>query len=110
MQQARMSTVQDITSDKAAGIGSIATVIGAKQTVRFAAVLYAASGLIMLYFGWLGLIVGAVNLCYIANIWPYISVTEKDAATSNAAWKRFIKINWFAGFVVTMALLYVYLL
>jgi len=98
--------VQDITADKEAGIGSIATVIGAKQTVRFAAGLYAASGLIMLYLGRLGLIIGALNIGYIANICPYKNLKEKDAEKSNVAWKRFIKLNWFTGFVVTMVLLY----
>lgn len=100
--------VQDITADKEAGIGSIATVIGARQTVRFAIGLYAASGLLLLKFGWLGLLVGAVNIAYIANIWPFINVSEKDAEHSNVAWKRFIKLNQLAGFVVTMVLIYLY--
>lgn len=97
--------VQDITFDKEAGIGSIATVIGAKQTVRFAVFLYATSGLVMLYFGWVGLLVGSLNLLYIANIWAYLDLAEENAETSNIAWKRFIKLNWFAGFVITLALI-----
>jgi 4-hydroxybenzoate polyprenyltransferase len=101
--------VQDITADKQAGIGSIATVIGAKQTIRFAIGLYAAAGVIMLYFGWIGAIVGAMSLYYIASIWSYRNVSETDAPHTNTAWKRFIKLNWLTGFFVTMVLLYMYL-
>ncbi|MCA1306853.1 prenyltransferase, partial [Microbacterium esteraromaticum] len=39
---------QDIVPDRAAGIHSIATVIGAKATVRVALALWTAAGLLML--------------------------------------------------------------
>lgn len=97
--------VQDIIADKEADITSIATVIGGKQTIRFAIYLYTASAVFLLHFGWAGLVVGLVNVLYIGNIWPYRSVTDSQAETVNIAWKRFIKLNWFAGFVVTLVLI-----
>lgn len=96
--------VQDIIYDKQAGIGSVATVIGAKQTVRFAIGLYAASMLLLLSLGSLGLI-GLLNLLYIANVWSYRNIGAKKAHTTNIAWRRFIKLNLLSGFIVTMIII-----
>jgi len=44
--------VQDVVADREAGVGSIATAIGAKGTVRFAVVLYLVAGLVVLVTPW----------------------------------------------------------
>jgi 4-hydroxybenzoate polyprenyltransferase len=100
--------VQDIKADKAGGIGSIATVIGAKSTVRFSIILYGISAISLLYFGIAGLIACLIEFVYIANIWQFRNLADDDAEKSNIAWKRFIKINLFAGFLITLILIQIY--
>ncbi len=46
--------VQDIGADREAGIGSVATVIGARATVRLAVALYLLAGILLLAGGALG--------------------------------------------------------
>lgn len=102
--------VQDIIPDRKADIGSVATIIGAKLTVRLAVIFYLFAGLIILMLG-LSLPIILVSICslfYIINIWPYLDVSDKYAESSNRAWKRFIKINWLTGFIITMVLIYLY--
>ena len=101
-----LGAVQDITPDKAAGIGSVATVLGARQTVRLSGLLYAISALLLLLLGWKGAIAGASISLYIFNIRSYFNILEKDAEKINIAWKRFIKLNAFTGFIVTMLMIY----
>lgn len=100
--------VQDIIADRAAGIQSIATVLGAQRTVRFALFCYAASAFSLLHFGWSGLIMALVEMLYIISVWPFINLRDADAETANRAWKRFIKLNWLTGFVITMLLIQIY--
>lgn len=100
--------VQDIHADKQGGIGSIATVIGAPKTVRLAIGLYAVSILLLAHQGWLGLIVAGTESMYIANIWPFRNLIDRDAERSNAGWRRFIKLNQVMGFIVTIVLIYIF--
>lgn len=97
--------VQDIAPDKEAGLGSIATVLGAKRTVRIAVLLYTISGLLLGITGRYGIIIASCSLLYIANIWPYLHIEEKAAEQTNVAWKRFIKLNLITGFVITLVLI-----
>ena len=94
--------VQDITPDREAGIGSIATVIGARATVRFSLVLWAVAGLVMLATPWPAPLGAVLVLPYLVNAFPWRSVTDADAAGTNRAWRRFIALNYFAGFLATM--------
>jgi len=102
--------VQDIIADRQAHIGSIGTVIGAKNTVRFSILLYLAAGvvLVLFYFSFLKLIVGLLVLIYIINILPFINLSDQQSEKCHQGWQRFIKINWFSGFVITMVLIYAY--
>jgi 4-hydroxybenzoate polyprenyltransferase len=100
--------VQDINADKAGDIGSVATVIGAMPTVRLSIALYAASMVVLIRLGWLGLVVAITETIYIVNIWPFRKIANKDAEASNTGWKRFIKLNQVMGFVVTLVLIYVF--
>ena len=97
--------VQDIIPDKKGGIASIATYIGAKETVRLAALLYATAVIVLFTQGGLAIVAGFIGLIYIVNIYPYLSINEKTAEKTNKAWRRFIYINYFSGAVITMLLL-----
>lgn len=101
--------VQDIPSDRAGKLASIGTVLGARATTRFALILYILAAVLIALQGIPGLIVALAALVYVANITPYWNITDKSAETANVAWRRFIWLNLFAGFVVTMVLIQVYL-
>ena len=98
--------VQDIIPDREGRLSSIATVLGASATVRFAAGLYLVSGLVLVWYGLPAALYGLIALLYIINIWPYLSVTDDASDTSNKAWRRFIYLNLIAGFTLTMLLIY----
>lgn len=97
--------VQDILADREAKIGSIATVFGARNTVRFAFVLYIAAAAIMFSFGAVGYAVAVAGLLYAANIAPYLHITDANCEQANKAWRRFIWFNLFTGFTVTITLI-----
>lgn len=94
--------VQDIEPDRQAGIGSIATVFGARRTVRLAVVLWLVAGLAMLATPWPGPLAAIIALPYIANCAPWWNVTDTTAARTNVAWRRFIWLNYGSGFLVTL--------
>ncbi|MCJ1674909.1 MULTISPECIES: prenyltransferase [unclassified Rathayibacter] len=97
--------VQDILADRAGGIGSIATVIGAKATVRFAIGAYVASGLLLLLLPWPGTLAALLAIPYALSVWPYRSLTDEQAERANAGWKRFLALNFLTGFLVTLLLI-----
>ncbi|MBT2483150.1 MULTISPECIES: prenyltransferase [unclassified Microbacterium] len=97
--------VQDIGPDRAAGISSIATVIGARATVRLSLALWSIAGAAMLLTPWPGPLAAVLALPYIVNAAPWWKVTDDTAASTNRAWRRFIALNYFAGFLATMILI-----
>ncbi|MGK3950423.1 prenyltransferase [Microbacterium sp. K2] len=97
--------VQDITPDREGSIGSIATVIGARATVRLSIALWAMAGVAMLFTSWPGPLGAALALPYIVNAAPWWNVTDETSAGTNRAWRRFIFLNYFAGFLATMILI-----
>ena len=97
--------VQDIAPDREGGIGSIATVIGARATVRLSIVLWTLAGAAMLFTSWPGPLGAALALPYIVNAAPWWNVTDETSAGTNRAWRRFIFLNYFAGFLATMILI-----
>ena len=97
--------VQDVAPDREAGIGSIATVFGARATVRIAIGLWALAGLLMLATPWPGPLAAVVALPYIVNAAPWWRVTDAESGATNRAWRRFIWLNYGSGFVVTMILI-----
>ena len=98
--------VQDITADRQGGVGSVATVLGAAATVKYALAAYALAGVLMLFSGWPGALGALLALPYLANIWPFRSVPDARAEASNAGWKRFLWLNYVTGVLVTMLLLW----
>lgn len=97
--------VQDIAPDREGGIGSIATVIGARATVRLSIALWVMAGVAMLFTSWPGPLGAALALPYIVNAAPWWNVTDETSAGTNRAWRRFIFLNYFAGFLATMILI-----
>jgi 4-hydroxybenzoate polyprenyltransferase len=98
--------VQDITADREAGIGSIATVTGARATVRFALVAYLAGGVLLLATPFPGPLAALLALPYAANVVPFLRLRDADAERANAGWRRFLGINYVVGFLVTMLLIW----
>jgi 4-hydroxybenzoate polyprenyltransferase len=98
--------VQDVAADRDAGIGSVATVIGARATVRLALVLYLLAGALLLATPWPGPLAAILVLPYAANVAPWWSVRDADAAGANRGWRRFLGINYVTGFLVTLLLIW----
>lgn len=98
--------VQDVVADREAGIASIATVRGARWTVRFALCCYAAGGAAMLVTSWPGPLAALLALPYLVTVWPYSAIADADAAEATAGWRRFLWLNQFTGFAVTMLLIW----
>jgi 4-hydroxybenzoate polyprenyltransferase len=98
--------VQDVISDRKAGIGSIATVIGARATVRLSVVLYLAAGVLLLFTRWPGQLAAVLVLPYAISCALYWNVTDEVSETANRGWKRFLWLNFVTGFLVTMLLIW----
>lgn len=97
--------VQDIGPDREGGISSIATVIGARATVRLSLALWTVAGVAMLLTPWPGPLAAVLALPYIVNAAPWWNVTDETSAGTNRAWRRFIALNYIAGFLATMILI-----
>ncbi|NYD65913.1 prenyltransferase [Agromyces atrinae] len=97
--------VQDVIPDREADIASIATVFGARATVRIAIVLWALAGLGMLATEWPGPLGAILALPYIVVVWPYRSVSDAESGLSNRAWRHFLALNYISGFLVTLLLI-----
>ena len=98
--------VQDVVADRAAGIGSIATVLGARRTVRVSIACYVLAGLLVLAAPWPGPLAALLVLPYLAITWPFRSVRDDDAASANRGWRQFLLANYVVGFGVTMLLIW----
>lgn len=97
--------VQDIEPDRIGGLSSIATVIGARRTVRLTVILWLAAGAIMLFVPWPGPLGAILALPYVVNAAPWWNVTDETAGATNRSWRRFISLNYFSGFLATMILI-----
>jgi 4-hydroxybenzoate polyprenyltransferase len=97
--------VQDIIPDRKGNIASIATIFGAKTTVRLAFSFYALSSIILLLDSYKALPVALVAFLYCINIVPFINVTDKQSAQTNVSWRRFLWLNYATGTVITLTLL-----
>jgi len=98
--------VQDVIADREADISSIATVIGARATTRFAVVTYIAAGTLLLSSDWPGPLAAALALPYALSCAPHWNITDTEAETANRGWRRFLYLNFATGFFVTMLLIW----
>jgi len=98
--------VQDVIADQEAKISSIATVIGAKATVRFAFLCYLIAGVLVMNTGFPGPIAAVAAVPYLFILAPFLNISDADCERANKGWRQFIWLNFFAGFVVTMILIW----
>lgn len=94
--------VQDVKADRAANIASIATAIGAKQTVRFAFATYLLAACLVLISPMPAPLTAFAALPYLLIIAPYLNISDEDCERANRGWKHFIKLNYLAGAIVTL--------
>ena len=96
--------VQDVVPDREAGIKSIATVFGARTTVRFSLLMYVLAALLTAMIGGFAYVVALAGLVYVANVWPYTTITDENSSRARAGWRRFMWLNYGVGAVVTVCL------
>ncbi|WP_166874109.1 prenyltransferase [Salinibacterium sp. ZJ450] len=97
--------VQDIIPDREGQISSIATVLGASRTVRFACGAWLLAGLLMLVTAWPGPLAALLVIPYLAVVVPFWRLSDTQSANANRGWKQFLWINYAVGFFVTMLLI-----
>lgn len=98
--------VQDVKADREGNISSIATYFGARSTTRAAMVMYLAAGFYLITLGWPTNLVSIAALPYLIILLPHLNITDETCESANRGWKRFIYLNFFAGFLVTMTLIF----
>ena len=98
--------VQDVIADREADISSIATVIGAKATVRLAVLSYLLGGVLLLLTDWPGPLAAILVLPYAAVCAPFWNVADAASETANRGWRRFLLLNFITGFLVTMLMIW----
>lgn len=98
--------VQDIIPDRAGNLSSIATAFGARATMRLVLMSYVASSILVITQGLPSAIVGVAGLIYVLNALPYRNITDKKSGGANKGWRRFIWLNLFTGFILTMVLIF----
>ncbi|MHA7984640.1 prenyltransferase [Rathayibacter sp. CAU 1779] len=97
--------VQDIEPDRAAGIASVATVMGAAWTVRFAIGCWAAAGILMLFTAWPGPLASTLVVPYIGFSVPYVTISDADSVRAHHGWRWFLVANYLCGFLATVLLI-----
>lgn len=97
--------VQDIIPDRKGAIHSVATALGARATVWMSALLYAGAAVIALFQGVAYSLVAIAALTYLANLAPYLRVTDATSAATNAGWKRFLWLNYVNGALMTLVII-----
>ncbi|VXB84282.1 4-hydroxybenzoate polyprenyltransferase [Microbacterium sp. 8M] len=98
--------VQDVIPDRDGGIASIATVLGAARTVRFAMAMWMLAGVLMLFTPWPGPCGAALAVPYLLAVWPYRSISDEHSAEANRGWRRFLALNYLCGFLATVLLIW----
>ncbi|GAA1369304.1 prenyltransferase [Brevibacterium luteolum] len=98
--------VQDIGPDRAGGLASIATVIGARSTVWLATAAYIVAGVLLLYAdSFLVRIAAVLALPYAINTGRFAGLTDESAERARAGWRVFLWLNYVVGFCVTMLMI-----
>lgn len=97
--------VQDINADRAAKIHSVGTYLGASNTVRLSLVMYLGAIFLLIFCGWPAILVCLPALGYVAMVLPFVNLSDKRAGQANKGWRKFLILNQFTGFVVTLILI-----
>ena len=98
--------VQDVIADREGGISSIATVIGARATVRLSVIAYLLGGVLLLFTAWPGPLASVLVLPYAISCAQFWNVTDAASESANRGWRRFLLLNFVTGFLVTMLLIW----
>lgn len=98
--------VQDVIADREGGLASIATVIGARATTRLAVAAYTLAGLLLLGTDWPGPLAALAAVPYVIITAQFWMITDETAESANRGWKRFLLLNFIAGAIVTMLMIY----
>jgi len=98
--------VQDVIADREGGLASIATVIGARATTRMAVGAYTLAGLLLLGTDWPGPLAALAAVPYVIITAQFWMITDETAESANRGWKRFLLLNFIAGAIVTMLMIY----
>jgi 4-hydroxybenzoate polyprenyltransferase len=97
--------VQDIKADREAGIASIATVLGARKTIRVSFALYLLAGLILLFLPDRFTYSALAVVPYLLVIARSFSVTDENCEEANRGWRLFLALNFIAGAIITSLLI-----
>ena len=89
--------VQDIRADREAGIASVATSLGARNTVRLAVALYLVAGLMLLALPDRFWQASFAALPYLVVVGPQLGITDETCEQANRGWRRFLLLNFLAG-------------
>ncbi|WP_307175259.1 prenyltransferase [Demequina sp. NBRC 110054] len=100
--------VQDVKADREGGIGSIATVLGARATVVVSMALYLLSSALLLLEPWPGTLAAVLPLPYVASVARFLRVTDQTCEDANRGWRTFLWLNQPVGFLVTMLVIAVW--
>jgi 4-hydroxybenzoate polyprenyltransferase len=98
--------VQDVKADREASISSIATMIGARATVWFAFACYAVAGLLAMNTIWPGPLAALAAVPYLLILAPFLKITDEDCEKANKGWRQFIWLNFFAGALVSIIMIW----
>ena len=98
--------VQDVIADREGGLASIATVIGARATTRMAVGAYTLAGVLLLGTDWPGPLAALAAVPYVIITAQFWMITDETAESANRGWKRFLLLNFIAGAIVTMLMIY----
>lgn len=97
--------VQDIVPDRDARIQSIATVLGARNTIWFSACMYLLAVLLTSLIGGLGIVVGCAGLIYVWNALEFRRITDQTSHRARRGWRRFMWLNYLVGAIITICLI-----
>jgi 4-hydroxybenzoate polyprenyltransferase len=97
--------VQDVKADREAGIKSVATAIGARNTVRLAFLLYFLAGISVMNAGPHGMVAALAAIPYMVIISPYLNITDEDCERANRGWRKFIWLNFAGGALISLLLI-----
>ncbi|AZA12455.1 prenyltransferase [Corynebacterium choanae] len=104
-----LGAIQDVTSDRAAGLASIATVLGAAKTALVTTVWYVLAVVIVALCPWPSQIVALAITPYALNAARFIGLTDRQCSRARGGWQFFLYYNFVAGSIITITMLAVVL-
>lgn len=97
--------VQDVLADREGNVASIATQIGARNTVRFAFAGYLLAVILVFTIPEVSPLAALAFVPYLIVVAPFLSITDERCAEANRGWRKFIWLNYIAGAVITLLVL-----